>query len=78
MIILDTHIWIWWINQTLNRLSNEVIKRIEQEQIIAISAISYFEVAWLAAHKRIIIEIPIQEWITQATENAGIVTELIL
>lgn len=73
MIILDTHIWIWWINQTPNRLSNEIIKRIEQEQIIAISSISCFEVAWLASHKRIILEIPVQEWITQATENAGII-----
>jgi PIN domain nuclease of toxin-antitoxin system len=73
MIILDTHIWIWWINQTPRRLSSEIIKRIEQAQIIAISAISCFEVAWLASHKRIILEIPVQEWITQATENAGIV-----
>lgn len=73
MIILDTHIWIWWINQTPKRLSSEIIKRIEQAQIIAISAISCFEVAWLASHRRIILEIPVQAWIAQATENAGIV-----
>jgi PIN domain nuclease of toxin-antitoxin system len=73
MILLDTHIWLWWINQTPKRLPSEIIKLIEQAEIIAISAISCFEVTWLADHKRILLEIPIQEWIAQATDDARII-----
>lgn len=73
MLLLDTHIWIWWINQTPKRLSNEMIKQIEQAETVAISAISCFEVTWLYDHKRILLDIPIQEWIAQSTDNAGII-----
>ena len=73
MLILDTHVWMWWINQTPKRLSSVVIKQIEQSDTVAISAISCFEVTWLADHKRILLEIPIQEWIAQATDDATII-----
>jgi PIN domain nuclease of toxin-antitoxin system len=73
MLLLDTHIWIWWINQTPKRLPGKIIKQIEQAEIIAISAISCFEVTWLADHKKILLEIPVQEWIAQATEDASII-----
>ena len=73
MLLLDTHIWIWWINQTPKRLPNEIIKQIEQSETVAISAISCFEVTWLYDHKRILLEISVQEWITQATEEASII-----
>lgn len=52
---------------------NEMIKQIEQAEPVAISAISCFEVTWLYDHKRILLDIPIQEWIAQATDNAGII-----
>lgn len=73
MLLLDTHIWIWWINQTPKRLPIEIVKQIEQEETVAISAISCFEVTWLYDHKRILLEIPVEEWIAQATEDASII-----
>ncbi|GAB6057083.1 type II toxin-antitoxin system VapC family toxin [Desulfonatronum parangueonense] len=33
-----------------------------------------FEVTWLSEHGRIHLEIPVQEWITQATEDAHIIS----
>ena len=72
MLVLDTHIWIWWINQTPKRLPIEIVKLIEQTELVAISAISCFEVTWLSDHERIHLEIPVQEWIYQATEDAQI------
>lgn len=74
MLVLDTHIWIWWINQTPQRLPLEIIKLIEQTDLVAISAISCFEVTWLYNHGRIHLEIPVQEWIYQATDGAQIIT----
>lgn len=72
MLILDTHIWIWWINQTPKRLPIETVKLIEQAELVAVSAISCFEVSWLYDHGRIQLEIPVQEWISQATDDAQI------
>jgi len=72
MLLLDTHIWIWWINQTSQKLSTNVIKQIVQSDLVAISAISCFEVMWLHSHKRIELNIPVCEWIIQATEGAGV------
>ena len=53
MLVLDTHIWIWWINQTPQRLPMEIVKLIEQTEVVAISAISCFELTWLYEHGRI-------------------------
>lgn len=74
MLVLDTHIWIWWINQSSQRLPLEIVKLIEQTELVAISAISCFEVTWLYEHGRIHLGIPVQEWITQATEGAQIIS----
>ncbi len=36
MLVLDTHIWIWWINQTPKRLPAKIVKLIEQADHLAI------------------------------------------
>jgi len=60
VIILDTHIWLWWLN------SNETINKNQLEQIenaskVGISAISLFEVSWLERHNRINLPCPKKE-----------------
>lgn len=52
MIILDTHIWIWWVNgdDVLGTGRKELINA---AQAVAVSAISCFEVSWLERHNRI-------------------------
>ncbi len=73
MLVLDTHIWIWWINQTPKRLPAKIVKLLEQADHLAISAISFFEVTWLYDHERIFLKIPVQDWISKATEDADII-----
>ena len=53
MIVLDTHIWLWWINADQMRLQSAWTARIESAEPVGVSAISCFEVAWLAHHGRI-------------------------
>ena len=53
MIVLDTHIWLWWINADQMRLQSAWTARIESAESVGVSAISCFEVAWLAHHGRI-------------------------
>ena len=52
MLLLDTHIWHWWVNQIPGKLSQEIIKLIEavnlpehhkdpQDRIIIATALHY-------------------------------------
>ena len=73
MIVLDTHIWLWWIAGDAGPLSEERKKTIESEDIVAVSAISCFEVAWLERHKRITLSCPKEVWFETALAGSGIV-----
>ncbi|MDM8560937.1 hypothetical protein [Candidatus Parabeggiatoa sp. HSG14] len=52
IIVLDTHIWLWWINQT-SKLKTIWLEHIEQAEQVSVSAISLFVVSWLHRHNRI-------------------------
>ena len=58
MIVLDTHIWVWWVygNERLTSDQREVLQANEKE-IIGISAISLWEVANLVENGR--LELPV-------------------
>lgn len=43
MIVLDTQIWHWWVNQMQEKLSTGTIALIEEADEVSASAISYFE-----------------------------------
>ncbi len=69
MIILDTHIWIWWVdnNPKLNQRQRELIN-IYQSSGLGISIISCWEVAKLVENKKLILSCSVDEWL-----NGGIV-----
>ena len=73
MLLLDTHIWLWWINATPGKLPTHLIERIEGNEAVAISAISCFEVEWLARHGRIELDISLDDWFSCALTESGIV-----
>ena len=52
MIVLDTHIWHWWVNQIPGKLSLGTIALLEESDEVGVSAISGFEMAWLVRHGR--------------------------
>lgn len=72
MIVLDTHIRHWWINQIPGRLSPAAIRLIEEADEVGVSAISCFEMAWLVRHGRIELDMPFEEWL-EAVEQAQVV-----
>ena len=50
MIVLDTHVWLWWLHDPA-RLSPTAVQFIEQEQesgALILSSISIWEVAVLS------------------------------
>jgi len=73
MIVLDTHIWIWWAHDP-SQLSGEQEKTViaNEPGVIGISAISLWEVAKLVEYGRLELPCPIDEWFDQATHYPGI------
>ncbi len=72
MIVLDTHVWLWWVNQDEHLLKPTWREIIETSESIGVSAISCFEVAWLERHRRIALPCPRVEWFQKAVEGSGI------
>ena len=73
MIILDTHIWVWWVNDNpqLTKKYRDWINQY-QSQGLGVSIISCWEVAKLVELNRIILSIPVDEWLTAALACPGV------
>lgn len=63
-ILLDTHVVHWWSAEP-ERVSDNARKAIEAADELAVAAISWFELAWLARHERIIVSTPVHAWLEQ-------------
>ena len=73
MIILDTHIWIWWVNDS-PRLTEQYRQWIRDYQArgLGISVISCWEVAKLVEKNRLVLSIPVEEWLQRALAYPGV------
>ena len=73
MILLDTHIWIWWVHRN-PALSAQVRAFIESSRAggIGVSVISCWEVAKLVEGRRIVLTYPVLEWLQQALAYPGV------
>ena len=65
MIVLDTHAWIWFVNnpRQLSAPARKAVREAMSRKAIYISSISAWEVALLAASGRIQLTISVQDWI---------------
>ncbi len=68
MIILDTHAWIWFVNdpQQLSVRARKAIADAMPTRSIYISSISVWEMAMLAGVGRIELTIDAQDWIAKS------------
>ncbi|MBF0468652.1 MAG: type II toxin-antitoxin system VapC family toxin [Desulfamplus sp.] len=73
MIIIDTHIWIWWTHD-INRLNNVQSETLNDNEtnIIGVSAISCWEIAKLLEYGKIELSCPIEEWFQKALSYPGV------
>jgi PIN domain nuclease of toxin-antitoxin system len=67
-VLLDTHVVQWWSAEP-ERLSPAATEALAAADQLAVSAISWFELAWLAAHERIIVTIPVRSWLEQLADG---------
>jgi PIN domain nuclease of toxin-antitoxin system len=61
-VLLDSHILHWWSAEP-DRLSPAAVSALEGADELAVASITWFELAWLAAHERIALTIPISAWL---------------
>jgi PIN domain nuclease of toxin-antitoxin system len=61
-VLLDTHVVHWWSAEP-QRLSRTAATALASADELAVAAISWFELAWLAKHERISVSIPIRSWL---------------
>lgn len=73
MILLDTHVWIWWVHADAH-LTAEARMLIQQHEgdELGVSAISCWEVARLVERKRLILPVSVSEWMDQALGYPGV------
>jgi PIN domain nuclease of toxin-antitoxin system len=73
MIILDTHILVWWVDDN-SRLTTKYREYIEeyQSQGLGISIVSCWEVAKLVEKKRLVFSCSVNEWLETALAYPGV------
>lgn len=72
MILLDTHIWLWWVHGD-PRLPTHYRVYIDSQPEIGVCAISCWEVAKLVERKRISVPGSIDQWLGQALSYPAII-----
>ena len=72
--VLDTHAWIWWVAED-SRLSVSARRAIEESRATGelwLSAFSIWEVAKKVQKGQPLLDRPLDDWLDQATGQAGV------
>ncbi|MBD2579209.1 PIN domain-containing protein [Oscillatoria sp. FACHB-1406] len=72
IIVLDTHIWFWWINREFERFPLSWQDRIETAEEVGVSALSCYEIAIANKRRRLELPCPVNLWLQEALEPAQI------
>ena len=62
MMVLDTHIWIWWVSGS-NQLHPKHMAAINNAGLLYINTISCWEVAKLVELNRLVLSIDVLNWL---------------
>jgi len=71
MIILDTHAWFYWVNDSLDQFSAIGLRAIEASPSLGVSIISCWEMAMLVSRERIKLNMDVQSWVDEAVKYEG-------
>jgi PIN domain nuclease of toxin-antitoxin system len=73
MIVLDTHVWVWWVSQA-PQLTTELEQAIQLHQPtgLGVSLISCWEVAKLVEVGRLQLTLATLDWLNQALAYPGV------
>lgn len=75
LLLLDTHVWLWFALGDAGRIAAPVRKKIEvaaQGGKLAVSSISVWEIGMLEAKGRIVLGAPCEKWVATALALPGL------
>ena len=72
MILLDTHIWVRWLEPDTDPLPAAISGLIDNSDQVAVSAVSCWEVSYLVKRNRLILPLPMDEWLQAALDESGV------
>jgi PIN domain nuclease of toxin-antitoxin system len=74
VILLDTHIWIWWVNgsDNLPATHRQAIEGSTIADGVGVSAISCLEIARLALRGRLVLSEPVAGWMERSFKKRGV------
>jgi PIN domain nuclease of toxin-antitoxin system len=67
-VLLDSHVLHWWSSEP-DRLSRAAAQAVSNADELAVASISWFELAWLAHHERIVLTISVRSWLEELSEQ---------
>lgn len=70
MIVLDTHVLVWWVNgdESLSKNAKAAIARELDGGQIIISAISAWEIAMLVEREKLVLSMDVGSWLATVAE----------
>jgi PIN domain nuclease of toxin-antitoxin system len=74
-ILLDTHVWVWLVDDKREELGPITIRSLERASragALIVSVISVWEVAMLEAKGRVRLSLEIEEWVEKALSVSGL------
>lgn len=75
MVLLDTHVWLWSVEgdaRRIGRRARQLLSRAESRDSIRISPATVFEVAALYTLGRLRLARPLEQWIRESLDAAGV------
>jgi PIN domain nuclease of toxin-antitoxin system len=72
-VVLDTHVVHWWSAEP-DRVSRTAAEVLTDADELAVAAIAWFELAWLARHERIVVTTPLRSWLEGLAQRVRTVT----
>ncbi len=72
IVVLDSHVWFWWINLEHQRLSTKMLSEIDRAQRVGVSAVSCYELALAHYRGRLQLSMPPHEWFPLALAGSSV------
>ena len=71
MIVLDTHVWLWWLHDPshLSAKARDLVEENERDGLLVVSAISVWEVALKVQIGKLSIPVDIHRWLGLARSH---------
>jgi PIN domain nuclease of toxin-antitoxin system len=73
MILLDTHVWIWWLadRSNLSPAARTAVEEAVAHDTASVSAMSLWEIAMLVKKGRLELTLPVRDWLAKAQTLSG-------